>query len=569
MKVTDYIVEFFIEKGITDIFGYPGGVICHLIDSVTKYPDIQVHTNYHEQASAFAACGFAQETNGVGVAFSTSGPGATNLITGIANAYFDSIPTMFFTGQVDTYGLKGNLPVRQRGFQETDIVSMVKSITKYAVCVEDPINIKYELEKAYAIATQENPGPVLIDLPADVQRAEIEVEVCREYKPQNTLKTDYETVISELNAELRAAKRPCLLVGNGVKQAGMKNEIRKLIETLNIPSVFSMPAFDTLDCDNELNFGFIGANGHRYANFVVGKSDLIIAIGTRMDCKQVGNNREAFASQAKIVRIDIDAGNLVHKVHKDEVQYCIDLRDLIKNWNLSAEKSVSDEWTGVCRKLKDRLQGYDDEDYTKLLRAICRKISDDTVIVADVGQSQVWLAQQLPVKKNQSVHMSGGLGTMGYSLPAAIGAYYGSRKPVVSFNGDGGIQMNIQELQFLFREQLPIKVVILNNRALGMIRGFQEANFNRNYSQTMEGCGYSAPDFGKIAAGYGLGSEGYIRIKDESDLEILEHMPDGPVIIEVTMPVETSLNPNFGRNELIQDQRPYLERDLFMKLMDL
>lgn len=567
MKVTDYIIEFLISKGITDIFGYPGGVICHLMDSVTKYPGkIKARLNYHEQAAAFAACGYAQETCGLGVAFATSGPGATNLMTGIANAYFDSIPVIFLTGQVDTYALKGEIPIRQCGFQETDIVSMAEPITKYAVRVDNPTEIKRELEKAYNIATGSNPGPVVIDLPADVQRADIELEKCMDYTAEAETETDYKAIAADLNEELQNASRPCLLIGNGVKQAGMVQDVKGLIKRLNIPAVFSMPAFDTLPYSDSLNFGFIGANGHRYANFVLGKSDLIIVIGSRLDLKQVGSNRKDFAPQARIIRIDIDAGNLAYHLRADEKQFCIDLRPLIKEWYAVSHKLPNDEWVKTCMEIKEKLQGYDDERYTELLCAFGKKIPKDTVITVDVGQNQVWLAQQLQVKEGQTVHMSAGHGAMGYSLPAAIGCFYGTNRQVFSFNGDGGIQMNLQELQFLAREQLPVKVVILNNHSLGMIRGFQEANFERNYTQTTEGTGYSAPDFKKIAAAYGLE---YIAVASKKDLNKLLGLPEGPAVIEIQIQDSTVLNPNFGRNGQIQDQRPYLDRTLFQELMDM
>ncbi len=567
MKVTDYIIEFLVNKDTTDIFGYPGGVICHLIDSATKYSDkISIHTNYHEQASAFAACGYAQETCKVGVAFSTSGPGATNLMTGIANAYFDSIPVMFFTGQVDTYGLKGSIPVRQRGFQETDVVSMSQSVTKYSVRVDDPKQIRYELEKAYQISTSGNPGPVVIDLPADVQRAEIIIEECDEFIPESKIKVDYYSIIDQLTKKIKKSKRPCFLMGNGIKQSGCRNEIGELIAKLNIPSVFSLPAFDTLSYENPLNLGFIGANGHRYANFVLGKSDLIISIGSRMDLKQVGNNREEFASQARLIRIDIDKGNLEYKVHPDELQFAVNLMPLIKEWNKSAQKSVSDEWVSVCQAIKSKLKGYDDEEYTRLICSFGKYIPEDAIITVDVGQSEVWVAQQIEIKKNQTAHMSAGHGTMGYSLPAAIGSYYGSKRKVYSFSGDGGIQMNVQELQFLKRERIPVKVIVINNRALGMIRGFQEANFGGNYSQTIEDKGYSAPDFKKLAEAYELD---YLLIESEKDIDKTIMLSERPAIIELKIPMSTVLNPNFGRNGLIQDQRPYISRELFNKLMQL
>ena len=567
MKITDYIIKYIIDKGITDIFGYPGGVICHLIDSATKYENkLKMHINYHEQAAAFAACGYAQETCNIGVAFATSGPGATNLMTGIANAYFDSIPLMLLTGQVDTYGLKGDIPVRQRGFQETDVISMVKSVTKYAVRVDDPKQIKYELEKAYQIATTWNPGPVLLDLPADVQRANVDIEKCSEYCKADNQNFDYVEMVSNISSKIKIAKRPCLIIGNGVKQAGVRNEIRQLIEIINVPTVFSMPAFDTLPYNHKLNFGFIGANGQRYANFILGKSDLIITIGSRMDLKQVGADREKFASQAKIIRIDIDEGNLAYKVHLNEHQVVADIKQLIPFWMKNSSKYGSDEWISACTLIKDKLIGYDDEPYTTLLREFGEAIPEEAIITADVGQSELWVAQQIRIKNKQSAHVSAGHGTMGYSLPAAIGSSYGRKVPVFSFNGDGGVQMNIQELQYLKRDHLPVKVIIMNNHALGMIRGFQEANFSRNYSLTIEGKGYSVPNFRKVAEAYELD---YKLIKTEEDIKFLELSSLEPCIIEIEMPMDTTLNPNFGRKGLIQDQRPYIDKTLYEELMKL
>lgn len=568
MKVTDYIVEFLIKQGVTDIFGYPGGVICHLIDSARKYTDkISIHSNYNEQASSFSACGFAQESHNVGVAFSTSGPGATNLVTGIANAFYDSTPTVFFTGQVDTYGLKYDLPIRQRGFQETDIVSIVKSITKYAVRVDDPLKIKYELEKSFYLAKSGNPGPVLLDLPADVQRAEIEENKLEGYL--NIESNDCNDCDIKILLEmLKISNRPCLLIGNGVKQSGATRAIRDLIRKLRIPSVFSMPAFDVLPFNDKYNFGFIGANGHRYANFVVGKSDLIVSIGSRMDLKQVGFDRAKFAPQANIVRIDIDRGTLSHKVHDNEMIICADLTEFVPKMisSLTECDLEKNKWVKVCSKIRTLLRGYDSEKYHELIGAFSEWLPDNTILTLDVGQSQVWCCQYFKIKNNQKVHMSAGLGSMGYSLPAAIGAYFAGRKIVFSFNGDGGIQMNLQELQFLCRDKIPIHVVIINNHSLGMIRSFQEANFEKNYTLTVESRGYSVPDFSKLAHCYGLQ---YFMIEKKDDLKSIVIDFNKPSIIEIKIPDITNLNPNFGRSGFIQDQRPNLSRELYDKLMQL
>ena len=570
MKVTDYILSFLVEKEIKQMFGYPGGVICHFIDSATKFTqNIKAHATYHEQAAAFAACGYAQANCNVGVAYATSGPGATNLVTGIANAFFDSIPVLFFTGQVDTYGLRGTLPIRQKGFQETDVVSMLQGITKYAVRVDSPEEIRYHLEKAYYLAVSGNPGPAVLDLPADVQRADVVVETLRGFEPDEEVSVTKESkMVQTILQKLKKAERPCLLVGNGVKQSGCRSMIRTIIEAMKIPAVFSMPAFDVLPTEHPQNMGFIGANGHRYANFVLGKSDLILTVGSRMDLKQVGNQRTSFAPQAKIVRVDIDEGNLFYKVHEDECGIVADLRRLCPAWlkKIGEFPKCSDKWLDACRQLKDELKGYDDLPYNKLLTAFGDMIPENVIMTADVGQSELWVAQNLPIKKGQRVYLSAGHGTMGYSLPAAIGASYTADRPVFSFSGDGGIQMNLQELQFVKRENRPIKVIVINNHALGMIRGFQEANFNKNYTQTIQGCGYSAPDFEKLAKAYDLP---YTRITQEKDLVGLQLDTMKAELIEIVIPQYTLLNPNFGTNGKIQDQRPYMNRDLYNRLMEL
>lgn len=570
MKVTDYIISFLIEKEIKQMFGYPGGVICHFIDSATKFTEnIEAHATYHEQAAAFAACGYAQANCDVGVAYATSGPGATNLVTGIANAFFDSMPVLFFTGQVDTYGLRGDLPIRQRGFQETDVVSMVQGISKYAVRVDSPEEIRYHLEKAYYLATSGNPGPAVLDLPADVQRADVAVETLCGFEPDEEVSVTKESeVVQTILQELKKAERPCLLVGNGVKQSGCRAMIRTIIEAMKIPTVFSMPAFDVLPTEHPQNMGFIGANGHRYANFVLGKSDLILTVGSRMDLKQVGNQRASFAPQARIVRVDIDEGNLSYKVHEDECGIVADLKRLCPAWleKIGEFPKCSDKWLDVCRQLKEELKGYDDLPYNKLLTAFGNMIPENVIMTADVGQSELWVAQNLPIKEGQRVYLSAGHGTMGYSLPAAIGASYTADRPVFSFSGDGGIQMNLQELQFVKRENRPIKVIVINNHALGMIRGFQEANFNKNYAQTIQGCGYSAPDFEKLAKAYDLP---YTRITQEEDLVGLQLDTMKAELIEIAIPQHTLLNPNFGTTGKIQDQRPYMNRDLYDRLMEL
>lgn len=566
LKVTDYIVEFLRSKGINDFFGYPGGVICHFIDSASKYPEVNTHINYNEQGSAFAACGYAQSSGRPGVAFATSGPGATNLLTGIANAYFDSVPCIFLTGQVDTYALSEGYPVRQRGFQETNVVSMVKDISKWAIRIDAPNDIRWCMEKAYYEATSGNPGPVVLDLPADVQRAEVDVDKIRGFKPQLPCYHDTSYASNFIIDALSCSRRPVFLLGNGVKLAGLTSEIRELIEKVKVPIVSSLPAFDVLPFDSPYNYGFIGTNGHRYANFLLSKADLIVSIGSRLDIRQIGLGRDKFALQAKLIRIDIDEESFAYRVRDDEVNVCVDLREFIPSLLKCEFQRDNSDWLNVCAAIKSELIGFDDREYNLLLSLLSKYVPNHSLIALDVGQHQLWFAQSFKVKDDQQVYMSSGHGAMGYSLPAAIGLYYASHKTVFVVCGDGGLMMNVQELQFIKREHIPIKIVCVNNASLGMIRGFQERNFACNYQLTTEASGYLAPDLDKIAYVFDMN---YSLVQSEDDMSNVHFNDLEPGLIELRISKETVLEPNFGRTGSIQDQMPYMDRGLFNRLMSL
>lgn len=569
MKASDFIVEYLIDRGITDVFGYPGGMVTHLMDSFSKYEDrIKAHVTYHEQGAAFAACGYAQASGKVGVAYATSGPGATNLLTGICNAYFDSTPTVFITGQVNTFESKGDIGVRQRGFQETDIVAMASSVTKYAVNIDDPNKLKWYLDYAFSVAQSGRKGPVLLDIPMNVFRADINPEEMEAYvneneKDNHVLPKDIEILIEKI----RAAKRPVILLGNGIKIAGQVGQVREMVELSGIPSVSTMLGVDILG-DKELNYGFIGAYGDRVANFAVAKSDLVIVLGARLDVRQVGATRKNFAPNATIIRVDIDAGELDYKVHEDEISICANVEDAIKVIkNIVTEiKPDYREWIAVCNILKQRLQDIDKRLPNQLMEKLSDKIPDDAIITTDVGQNQVWVAQSMQVKDNQTVLFSGGHGAMGYSLPAAIGCKMATNNMVVSFNGDGGFQMNIQELQTIVREKLPLKIVLINNTALGMIRHFQEMYFNNNYYQTVPQGGYTVPSFEKIARAYGLK---YISVESEDDIADNMFLGEEPCLIEVKIKENTYVFPKLEFGKPNDDQEPLIDRELYNYLKAL
>ena len=564
IKVTDYIVETLIKSGVDTVFGYPGGAICHLMDSLGKYSDkIACKINFHEQAAAFAACGYAQTGKRLGVAFATSGPGATNLVTGIADAWFDSLPVLFLTGQVDTYALKSTTgaDIRQFGFQETDILSIVKSISKYSVQITSPDQICRELNKAIDIAMSGRKGPVVIDLPADVQRAMVDVGKLEIYTKENTVAQECD--FAELFNDLSSATRPVVLAGAGINQADLRQEFRQFVERYQLPTVVSFPACDLLEYDHRLHLGFIGVNGHRYANLVLAKSDCVICLGSRLDLKQVGAQKDFFRPETKVIRIDVDAEELKLPVRANETVYCCDLKAFFRE----AEKGVVDlknrdgNWVDIANGIKKELEfANDNEPVHKLLRGISQNVSADLTYALDVGQNELWAAQALELKGNQRLIMSAGLGTMGYAVPAAIGAYYATKNPAVAIVGDGGLQMNIQELQFIASNKLPVTVILCNNSSLGMIRQFQEKFLNSNFQHTTLTTGYSVPDFKLIAEAYGL------KYQLLTDLKEFRYSERDSKLIELRLPDTTYLHPAFGRDAKY-DQEPKIDRDLFSKIM--
>lgn len=567
IKVSDYIIEFLISKQISDVFGYPGGMVTHLMDSFYKYEKkIKAHINYNEQASAFAACGYAQVSGKPGVAYATSGPGATNLITGIANAYFDSIPTMFITGQVNTYEAKWG-ELKQRGFQETDIINIVKPIVKKAYYISNPEEVPKILEDAYQLCMTDRKGPVLLDIPMNIQRSEITRPINSHVSLYKNGTHEQNQKIEEIRKLINYAKRPVFILGNGIHSMSQEKLEMFLnnLNIMNIPVVTSMVAIDLLTKENHLNYGFLGAYGSRVANFIVAKADLLITIGTRLDIRQVGGKTENFSIKAKLIRFDVDESEFTRKIKEDEIQIFCDVDNVLDiltscKINIKAIK----EWRDICDIIKMKLLGYDDREYNKIISQISEHINDNTVITTDVGQNQVWVAQSFQNKKNQKILFSGGHGAMGYSLPAAIGAYYATGKPVVSFNGDGGLQMNIQEMQFIARESIPVKIIVLNNSSLGMIRHFQEMYFDSIFYQTTNKMGYSNPQFSRISKAYGIRYEEYLN-QGAFDFSILND--DKPCLVEIKLNANTYVYPKLAMDKLNQDQEPELDRNLYEEIM--
>ena len=567
IKVSDAIVEILISNGITDAFGYPGGMVIHLMDSFRKYENqIKFRLCYQEQGAAFEACSYALISHKTGIAIATSGPGATNLITGIAQAYFDSIPTIFITGQVNTNESSLGMPIRQRGFQETNIVEIVKPITKATFYVDDPKSIYEVFYKAFQIANEGRKGPVLIDLPMNISRAMIDRQQIESVfwdieEPDNN-------ALITIENELRKAKRPVFLIGNGIKNTFSYN-IDKIRKKLNcfIPCVCSLPAVDVLPTYQKNNFGMIGAYGNRTANIIVNKADLVVSFGARLDVRQVGGKRENFAPKAKVIRIDIDENELSYKIRQNEIGLKSDAYSLLLGLNLSSFDFR--DWFDKCSLIKNIVlkENLDCLPTNDIVSIIGKHIDKNAILTTDVGQNQIWVAQSFPFD-SQTVLTSSSLGSMGYSLPAAIGAYYGSqgKKNVISFNGDGGIQMNMQELGVIAREKLPIKIVIFNNEALGMIRVFQEIYFD-DYFLTTKKSGFSNPKFDKLAEAYGIDYCCLNNINEQSDLSVFND--DKSRIIEILIKYPTYVYPKLKFGESNDNQLPYISSTILEKIRSL
>ena len=580
MKLSDYIVAFLQKKGVRHFFGYQGTMIAHLVDSIERNPLTENHSCYNEQGAAFAACGYAQAKEECACAYATSGPGAVNLLSGVADAYYDSLPVIFFTGQLNTYEYSGIEGLRQQGFQETDIVAMAGSITKYAVQIRKPEDIVKELNKAYHIANTGRKGPVLIDLPMDMQRSEVANPVYdMEFEECHTDPAQAEAAADVILEALEQSVRPVIMFGHGVDSTESQQALLRFTRERQIPVITSVLAKSVLSYDHPLNFGCIGgAYGHRYANMIANaKSDLILCFGISMCTRQIGTKVHEFAKNARIIRVDIDPYNLKRDIHEDgvnEVKLQAETGAVIRclSEKGSSVKKEFGDWLEVCREIKENLQVVDDqtpERYTnRMIADLSDMLQDTSAIAVDVGQHMVWSYQSFKNREGQKLLFSGGHGAMGYGLPAAIGAYYATGRPVVCICGDGAFQMNIQELEWVKRENLPIKMLIMNNEALGMIRHLQRDYFDCLFAGTTDGCGFASCNFSKVADAYGIPSKRmWCDEVKETAPEFLEK--EGPGLLEIMLEHGTYAYPKTCLGEPIHNQQPYAPKEVYEKLMSL
>lgn len=508
-KITgaEILIESLKKEGVKYIFGYPGGVVLNIFDHLYENKDLSLILTRHEQGAVHAADGFARASGKTGVALVTSGPGATNTVTGIATASMDSIPIVVFSGQVPTM-LIGN-----DAFQEADIVGITRPCTKYNFLVKDVNDLSRTVKEAFYIASTGRPGPVLIDLPKDVTTCKAdftwpELDL-RSYKPTYEGNKWMITQAANLMAK---SKKPIIIAGGGVIISGAAKELKELAEHTDIPVTMTLMGLGGFPGSHKLSLGMLGMHGTYYANKAVQDSDLIIAVGMRFDDRVTGKV-DAFAPNAKIVHIDIDPTSIKKNVRVD-VPIVGDVKRVLAVMNKVLKEEVKEQWDEVRKAwLKqidmwraERPMSYTHSDEIIKPQFVVEKIYEltkgDAIITTEVGQNQMWTAQFYKFDKPRTLLTSGGLGTMGYGFPAAIGAQFAHpEKLVIDIAGDGSIQMNIQELATAVINKLPVKVAILNNRCLGMVRQWQELFFDERYSHTK--LSESVPDFVKLAEAYG------------------------------------------------------------------
>jgi len=570
MKLSDYVIDFLVSEGVTHIFEVAGGALAHLLDSVYDRKDISTVSMHHEMAAAIAAEGYSRVSGNIGVAMATSGPGATNLITGMGSCFFDSIPCLFITGQVNTYEFKFDRPVRQVGFQETDIVNIVKPIVKDAVLVTDPDKIKYYLEKSVHIAKSERPGPVLLDIPLNIQRTDINLESLESFYKSSTTESVNgfdDAGVKQIVQLIKSSLRPVVLVGGGVRLSKAQDELLEFIHKTEIPVVTSLMGVDVFPHNDQSFGGMIGSYGNRYANLTIANSDLVLALGTRLDTRQTGTKPETFARVANIIHVDIDQYELNNKIKADFPINC-DVKfflAILNNHIGEYDKDKIQTWKQTIKRYKERYLSYkipanDIIDPNFFMHKLSEFLPEDAIICVDVGQIQMWAAQTLEVKKSQRYLTQGGMGSMGSALPMAIGASFARPgETIVVITGDGSFQLNIQELQTVYHHKLPIKIILLNNHCYGMVRQFQEQYFNCRFQSTV--VGYSCPNFQDVVSAYKIPARKITRTSEIVKAFQKLFSDAQPMFLEASINQNILAIPKLSVNRPIEDQDPLLPRD--------
>ena len=586
MRVADYIWKTLADKGVRHVFLVTGGGAMHLNDALGLEKRIKYVCNLHEQACAMAAEGYARASGMPGVINVTTGPGGTNALTGVMGAWLDSVPMVIVSGQIKRATMITscpNLKLRQLGDQEYNIVDAVRPMTKFAKTVMSVGEVPEVLADAWRICQEGRPGPVWIDVPLDIQAAEMLPSAKCEVRSVEGIKTeDVRREAVEVAEALKAARRPAIIVGSGVHNAHCEELFLKVAESLNVPVLTSISGIDLISSDHPLFFGRPGILGERPANLIMQNSDLFIVLGTRMGIRICGYAYETVARAAKKVMVDIDPNELEKPTFRPDVKICADVGDFLRALSVALPSlEPKADWMDYCRKMKAKYPVILSEHRTRtdyvssyvLPEAIMRHAPDPLTVVTSNGIAYTSTFQAIPIRKGMRMFSNEACASMGYGLPAAIGAAFaGTNRTVVCFEGDGSIQMNIQELQTLVNYKLPITLFVYNNGGYLSIKTTQKSFFDGRFVGSEAGSGVILPSFEKLAAAYGLP---YFRLRNNQDLDA--KLPDvfatnGPVVVEVMLDPFEQLGPKAASKKLpdgtmvsapLEDMAPFLPREEF------
>jgi acetolactate synthase-1/2/3 large subunit len=561
IRVADFVAGFISDNlKVRDIFMVSGGGIMFLTDAVQKNKKLNAVCNHHEQTSAIALDAYARVTQNFGVGLFTTGPGATNAITGLAGAWQDSIPGFFISGQskrketVHNSGVKG---LRQYGIQEVDIIPVVKPLCKYTVFLNNPEDVRYELEKMRYIAESGRPGPVWMDIPLDVQGALVEPRKLRGYKPpaaEAVKKVPTAKEMAAFGALLRSAKRPVIIAGHGIRLGKALEVFKRFVEKYQIPVVSTYLGIDVLSSRHPLNIGRVGIKGTRAGNLAVQNADLVLSIGSSLHVGSIGYEYGLFAPGAKKVVVDIDRTSHRKKTIKIDQYINSDAGNFLRLAMKTGKTDFYAGWAAGCGKMKAKypvnLPEYLDlksrvNIYT-FVAALCSRLGGKDIVISDAGSAYYAVSQAVAVTAGQRYITSGSLGAMGYTLPAAIGAFFAARHRIIGITGDGSFQFNIQELQTIAHYDIPVKLFVLNNEGYLSIRTTQDKFFDKRFIGEGPSSGVSCPDTAKIAAAYGIK---YVPIRNNAGLAgglkaALAHK--GPVVCEVFTPKKQLIIPTIA-----------------------
>lgn len=566
MKVTvaKYILDFLAEQGIQHVFGITGGAIAFVIDEFHGRKDIKFVPMLHEQAAAMAADAYARvHKSKLGATMVTSGPGAVNLLTGIACSYFDSIPTIHITGNVNTFDQGQRKGIRQIGFQETNIMDMAKPITKYSDMLLEAEAVRWMFEKALYYAKEGRPGPVLLDIPQNLQRVLIDPKKLQGFTPPKKKEIDLTEQALKLLDMLRKARKPLVLVGNGARGS----DVDQFLTSNILPFVTSWSAMDMFDHGDSLRVGKIGVYGDRGANLALQDCDLLISLGSRLDTRQIGSMPDKVAPKAKRVVVDIDANEL-NKGRGMKIHLAINAKvsDFLAAYPSRTLILIKKEWFEQCVKWKHAYPMTTDK-YRKQKKNVNAYVFNDILsdllpsdahIIPCSGGNLTWTMQAFKIKLGQTLFSAFGNSPMGYAVPASIGAAIATKKPIICIEGDGGLQINIQELQTIVANKLPIKIFIMDNNGYGIIKQFQKVHLNSRFQATDVSTGVTRPNFISVAKAYGIKT---FTIKANKNLEstikkVLKY--EGPVLCNVIIDELQPLIPKLDYGDTLENMSPKL-----------